>query len=89
MKQTALDLYPIQPTVKIRYLDLNINQKINVKANSCGFQSNWLNAAMPWFRKHLGIVTINDHPERLTDRWFLHHKLNKNRVRLPNTTLFQ
>jgi len=87
MKQTKLELYPVEIKKTIRYLDLNINQKINVKANSCGFQRNWLNHAMPWFRKHLGIVTVSDHPERLTDRWIWHHKTN-NKRKLSKSTLF-
>jgi hypothetical protein len=87
MKQTKLEFDPVKILKRIRYLDLTIHERINIKANSCGFQTIWLNHAMPWFRKHLGIVTISDHPERLTDKWFWHHKTNDKR-RLSKSTLF-
>jgi len=88
VKQLQIKFERPEPVRSTHYLDLNINEKINVNANSCGFQIVWLYHSLPWNRKHLGKVNFKDRPEQLTDRWFLHHKLNKNRVQPPKTTLF-
>jgi len=78
-----------EPIIKVkRYFDLPINEKINVKANSCGFQRIWINWSLTCFRNNFGIVYKEDHPERLTERWFLHHRINKNRTSTIKPTLF-
>jgi hypothetical protein len=86
MKQ--LDLFPKpMPEPRTRYCDLSINQRINVKANSCGFEIIWLQSALPWFKKHRGLVYRFDKPNELTQKWYRHHKINKNRIRPVKTTL--
>lgn len=76
--QLPLELYPFpkqRPVVK--YSDLNINQKINVKANSCGF--GWMfiyNSALCWSKGTLTNIRKEHHPDRLTEKWFWHIRHN-------------
>lgn len=88
MKQTSLVFDRPQPVKTRHYLDLSINERINLKANSCGFQSVWLNHSLPMFRKYLGFLGRYDHPECLMPNWFWHHKTNNNRIQPPKMTLF-
>lgn len=88
MKQLKIEFERPKPVKKRHYLDLNINEKINVKANSCGFQFLWLNKSLPCFRNHIGFIGRYDRYECLTAQWFWHHKTNNNRVQPPKTTLF-
>jgi hypothetical protein len=84
MRQYKLDILPKPVKVKQRhYLDLSINQKINLKANSAGFQSNWLKQSIPSMRKHMGFLYRGDRYEMLTPKWFWHHKVN-NKHRIKN-----
>jgi hypothetical protein len=79
--QISLDLFP-KPVVKhTRYYDLNINQRINVKANSCGFHEAYL--LSPWKQ-----IYRWDKAGELLYKWYEHHKLNQNRLRPKKKTLF-
>lgn len=68
-KQTRIDfeseIKSIPPTY---YPNLNINQKINVKANSMGFPGNYIN---PRFTL-VTVITRWNHPECLHKRYFTH-----------------
>lgn len=72
--QFILEFHPFpkqRPVVK--YTDLNINQKINVKANSCGFE--WMfiyNSAMCWSKGTLNHIRNEHYPDKLTEKWFWH-----------------
>lgn len=75
MTTTQLDIFatPVTPAKKRGYLDLNINERINVKGNSCGFASNYLNS-----NYHYSFTIRRDeHPEKLTDRCLEHERINK------------
>lgn len=86
IKQLSIDFFGPKVNKARRYFELSINEKINVKANSCGFQVVWLKSALPWNRKSgIGIVSFSHKPEQLTQRWFLYHKINKNRT--PRNTM--
>jgi len=70
-----------------RYFELSINEKINVKANSCGFQINWLRTALPWCKNHLGKILRYDYPDRLTEKYFMHYKINNKRKNIKTGQL--
>lgn len=77
---------------RLNYLDLNIDQKINVKANSLGFASIWLNASRYGPECPLGFVSERrDRFSGLAEKWFCHHKRNKDRPwdALPEGKLFR
>lgn len=85
-----MDLFP-RPQIKkpTHYSELNIHQKINVRANSCGFELNWYLASRKGFKKHTGFMDFQSRPNELTKRYFIHYKLNKGRRRtVLKTTLF-
>lgn len=72
--QIHLELYPLpKPRPVLKYSDLNINQKINVKANSCGFEFLWIwHSALCWSKSDLLNIYRSHHPEMLTEKWFWH-----------------
>ena len=81
-KQITLNLSgpkPEKPKL-IHYTDLSIDQKINVKANSAGFQKTWITHSLQCWKNHVGFIRNHEHhPERLSESWYWHHKTNKNR----------
>lgn len=81
-KQITLNLsVPIPEKPKrIHYTDLSIHQKINVKANSAGFEEIFITASLTCWKNHRGFINKQvHHPDELTENWFWHHKTNKNR----------
>lgn len=58
----------------ITYLDLSIHQRINVKANSAGFQATFYS----WI--HRPIIKAHHDFDRLTDDWFWHHSTNNRSI---------
>ena len=65
---------------RIHYTDLSIDQKINVKANSAGFQKTWITHSLQCWKTHVGFIKNHEHhPEGLSESWYWHNKANKNR----------
>jgi len=72
-----LDMFEVPHIVyKPRYYkDLNIHERINVKANSQGFAHNYINCLRPGF-DHVHIIMRDEHPEkidRFLELWNLKH----------------
>jgi hypothetical protein len=83
MKQQLTISFPIKQINKPKlthYSDLAIDQKINVKANSAGFEEIFITASLTCWKNHRGFIDKHvHHPDELTEKWFWHHKTNKNR----------
>lgn len=61
------------PRKDIYYVDLTIHERINVKANSAGFEKMFYLGNNPRFMA----VRENDYrPERITNKWFSHYRRN-------------
>lgn len=56
-----------------KYNDLTIHEKINVRANSCGFGMNFYNAVVMHYS---GTIKKYEHPECLHARYEAHYKSN-------------
>lgn len=70
MKQLDLFKQNFIKKERIYYRNLNINQKINVKANSCGFQMTYYG----FYKYHP--LRNDDNFKELTYNWFWHYKKN-------------
>jgi hypothetical protein len=69
-----------EPKKRIHYLELSIHQKINVKANSAGFQRLWILHSLTCWKTHIGFIRPHEHnPDELNENWFWHNKNTKNR----------
>lgn len=77
--QISFPKVKVQVKEPLRYCHLNIDQKINCKANSAGFQSTYLKDSLPYFRNHKVLFRSHDAWDGLNYKWFWHHKHNKNR----------
>lgn len=78
-------------TVKRKhYLELTIDQKINIKANSAGFPKIYLNQSLTSFKTHF-FLRGDEVYTHLTINWFWHNKVNKNRPwdAVPKGELFR
>lgn len=62
------------PPKKTTYNSLNVHQRINLKANMCGFQSNVFH--LHWVREQ---KQVRENFDRLTFRWYWHHYVNGGR----------
>lgn len=77
MGQMSLQLAAHPAKITRHYVDLTIDEKINIKANSAGFQSNWLKSMLPWYVRRIGVVNkYSDRADMLIDTWYWHHKVN-------------
>lgn len=70
-----LEKKPI-PEKRTHYLDLSIDQKINLKSNSGGFELVWLLKSRWCFKQHEGYIGYRDITTHLTKRYFEHYYLN-------------
>lgn len=63
----------LEPVQQREYKDLDVNERINVKANSCGFQKIYYTCN---YTRYLRRDEVTTH---LTCKWYWHHKVNNNR----------
>lgn len=91
MNSKQLDIFHEDyiPVPRKTYMGLDINEKINVKANSQGFAMNYLRTCKACWKNYIGNIHFSDHPEKLTYKWFLFIKNNHGRTKrvLSQTTL--
>lgn len=75
-QQLSLFQKEVKKQSKIYYIDLNINQKINVRANSCGFAVVYYNWTHQKKFFQLQPSSFSDRFDGLTLRYKEHYKLN-------------
>lgn len=75
IKQIEFDFDPIVPEVSKTYADLNINQKINYRANSIitGYHNAFVGGTLYSVPAK---IYCNTKFDILTKRWFEHHRIN-------------